>query len=129
LTTEGWANRGDHNLNVIARLRQGVSVERARVELDGIAHRIRLENPNALTGDGANVALLQERIAAPIWTPLMVLLAAVACVLLIACVNVANLLSARSVARQKEIHEIPQSVDRRRSGSISPHPLLSRTSA
>jgi putative ABC transport system permease protein len=103
LTAEMWANRGNHNFNVIARLRQGVSIKGARVELDGIARRLRLENPNAVTGAGANVALLQERIAAPIRTPLMVLLAAVACVLLIACVNIANLLGARSAARQKEI--------------------------
>jgi predicted permease len=95
--------RGNHRLNVLARLKAGVSVEQARTELDGIARRIKQQYPGELTGAGANVAALEERTVARVKPLLLVLLGAVACVLLIACVNVTNLLLARAVARRREV--------------------------
>jgi len=95
--------RGNHRFQVLARLKPGVSVEQARTELDGIARRIREQHPGDLTGKGANVVSLAERMVSRVRPMLLVLLGAVACVLLIACVNVTNLLLARAVGRRREV--------------------------
>jgi predicted permease len=95
--------RGNHRFNAVARLKPGVSVSQARTELDGIARRIKEQNPTSLTGKGANVLLLADRMVARVRPMLLVLLGAVACVLLIACVNVGNLLLARAVAARREV--------------------------
>lgn len=97
------AERDNHFLEVVARLRLGVPLAAAQQELDSIARNIKSANPNVATGKGATVALLQDRIAAPVKTLLLILLAAVGCVLLIACINIANLLSVRAAGRRKEI--------------------------
>ena len=95
--------RGNHRFSAIARLKPGVTIEHARAELDGIARRIRQQYPAELTGKGANVVALADRMVSGVRTMLLVLLGAVACVLLIACVNVGNLLLARAVAARREI--------------------------
>ena len=95
--------RGNHRFNAVARLKPGVGVSQARTELDGIARRIKEQNPTSLTGKGANVLLLADRMVARVRPMLLVLLGAVACVLLIACVNVGNLLLARAVAARREV--------------------------
>lgn len=96
-------NRGAHRFSVIARLNPGITVRQARTELDGIQSRIRQQFPGIPTGAGANVALLQERTVVKVRPMLLVLMGAVACVLLIACVNVTNLLLARAAARRREL--------------------------
>ena len=90
---------------VVAKLKPGVSIERARSELAGIQARIAAaQNPNArYDAQSLRVTPLQEKLAAGARPALLVLLAAVSFVLLIACANIANLLLARGAARQKEI--------------------------
>ena len=96
------ANRGGHNLTVIARLKDGVNLEQARTDMESIAAQLE-QQYQVNTGHGSNVFLLYEEVVASARPALFVLLGAVAFVLLIACANVANLLFARSAARQKEI--------------------------
>ncbi len=92
-----------HFLGVLARLRPGVSVEQARAEIDGIAARYKRAHPEEVTGRGGNVILLHDALIHDVRTSLLVLLGAVSCVLLIACVNVANLLLTRASGRSREI--------------------------
>ncbi len=95
-------NRGNHRFFVIARLKDGVSVAQAYSELDGIQQRIHQQFPNELAGKGANVVPLSENLVRNVKASLYLLMGAGGCVLLIACLNVANLFVARGTARRKE---------------------------
>jgi predicted permease len=103
LSPNARQQRGNHRFNVVARLNPGVSIEQARSELDGIARRIKQQFPGVPTGAGASVALLRDRTVANVRPMLLILMGAVACVLLIACVNVTNLLLARAAGRKREL--------------------------
>jgi predicted permease len=100
-TAEQAEQRGRY-LRAIGRLKQGVALEQARSEMSGIADRLAKQYPS-IAGWNVKLTPLLEYTVKDVKTPLLLLFGAVVFVLLIACVNVANLLLARSAAREKEI--------------------------
>jgi putative ABC transport system permease protein len=98
------AGRDARDLDVVARLADGVTVEQARSELGGIASALARERPDANRGRGAEVKPLLDWLTPPgVVVGLNLLLAAGLFVQLIACANVANLLLAKAVAQRQEI--------------------------
>jgi len=94
----------DHEFTTVGRLKPGVTQRQALAELSVITrglHNQHLDNP--FVSKDANIRPLLESIVGDLKTPLYILFAATSCVLLIACLNVANLLVARAAARQKEL--------------------------
>jgi putative ABC transport system permease protein len=87
----------------IARLRPGVSIKQAQTELDVIAHQREIDHPASNAGRGVRVVGLQEDLVRNLKPILLTLQVAIALVVLIACINLANLLLARLTARGKEI--------------------------
>ncbi len=96
-------NRRSHLLGMVARLRSGATIEQARAELGAIARRIEEQNPGVDPELSVSVVRLQDRMVAPMRLALIVFLCAVGLLLLIACANVANLMLARSAAREREM--------------------------
>ncbi len=100
---ENRERRDYHQLRVIGRLKDGVSLESARAEFQTIGSRLAAQYPDFDRDAGTVVNLLLDDMVGPIRPALLVLLGAVAFVLLIACANVANLLLAKAAGRQREI--------------------------
>jgi putative ABC transport system permease protein len=95
-------NREGKWLKVAGRLKTGVSLEQAAASMDTIAGRLAESYPKTNVGWGVNVIPLHEELVGDVRRFLLTLFGAVLFILLIACVNVANLLLARAATRQKE---------------------------
>lgn len=89
-------------MKAIGRLRPGVTLAQVRVDMDRVTRNLAVAFPQADAGEGATVVSLKQKMVGDIEPFLLMLLAAVCFVLLIACVNVANLLLVRSTARRRE---------------------------
>jgi predicted permease len=100
----GTRNREDYNL--LGKLKPGVTIEEAQAQMDTITARLRREHPEFYPPNGGltfGIVPLAEQVVGPVRRTIAILLGAVACVLLVACANVANLLLAQGLARQKEM--------------------------
>ncbi len=94
--------RGDHEISVLGRLKHGTTVERARGELGLISAGLAKQFPDSNKGLIATVAPLRDDIVRKVSTSLLVLLGAVGLIVLVACLNVANLMLVRAIARRRE---------------------------
>jgi predicted permease len=98
------AERGGRSLSVVGRLADAATLDSARAEMNALAARLAGAFPDANAGWGVTLVPLEDAVVGPgVRRAVFLLMAAVAFVLLIGCVNVANLLSARAVARQREL--------------------------
>jgi putative ABC transport system permease protein len=92
-----------HFSRVVARLRPDVSLASAQSQVEAVQYQLHLENMHAPVAEDVAPRTINDDLARNVKKPLLILMCAVACMLLIGCLNVANLLVARAAARQREI--------------------------
>ena len=92
-----------HQSRVIARMRPDVSLSNAISQVEAVQYRIHAQNLNAPVAEDVVARTITDDLAQNVEKPLAILMSAVGCMLLIGCLNVANLLVARGAARQKEV--------------------------
>jgi predicted permease len=102
-TPEVYAMHDSHMSHVVARLRPGISAAAATKQVSALQYQIHLANPMVPVAEDAVFRPLINDVVLDVKTPLIVLLCAVGCMLLIACLNVSNLLVARGASRRKEV--------------------------
>jgi putative ABC transport system permease protein len=95
-------DRNNNYLQVIARLRRDVSLDQAQSEMTLLAARLKQQYPKENEHTGAGVIRLRDELSEQTRLMLVALVGAAACVLLIACANLTNLLLARAIARRRE---------------------------
>jgi len=95
--------RGNHYLNVLGRIKSDVSLAQAQAQMDQVASQVTKENPNSNIDKGVIIEPLHEMLVDSVRTAFLVLYGAVTVLLLVACVNVSNLLVAKASARSREI--------------------------
>jgi predicted permease len=100
---KAFARHDMHGSHVVARLRPDVSAAAAVNEVGALQYRIHLANASAPVAEDVRPRPILDDVTQDVKTPLVVLLCAVGCMLLIACLNVSNLLVARGAARRKEL--------------------------
>jgi len=98
-----YGDRSSHFLATVGRLRKGTAFRTASAEIDGMMRRIARVYPDAAAGRSGRVVPLHEWSSADYRTKLLILSAAVAVVLVVACVNVASMLLARATTRRREL--------------------------
>ena len=97
------ANRGDHETNLVARLSAGASLDEARAEIRAVSERLAREFPDTNRDVRAELVPLDRDVTRAVRGSLLLLWAAVAAVLAIACLNVANLQMVRALSRLREM--------------------------
>lgn len=104
LSSADLSNYGSHSLEgCVARLRPGVTVGQAQVQMDAIAQRLAREHTTTNEGVGINVVPLRKELVGNVESVLWTLLASVGLVLMIVCANVTNLLLVRASTRRREL--------------------------
>jgi putative ABC transport system permease protein len=96
-------SRTSHQFSVYARLKPDVTLAQARAEMDRIGKDLEAQYPQLSRGHGAHVTSLPEEITGPVERTLIILMASVAFILMIACINVTNLLLAKAAGRRREM--------------------------
>jgi putative ABC transport system permease protein len=102
-TTLCYACRSCQHLKAIGRIKAGVAIDTARADVDAVQAQLRREFPTEYAPATMTLVPLRDELTGRVRPALAVLMGAVACVLLIACANVANLLLARMTGRERDL--------------------------